>query len=101
MPPYSWFGGGTLARGRGGGGSQFGRGDRQCGNLCNMYFVVHDIEFGIPARLQIQKMAYCPPLEGIFLQKEQRLKGLSQMFCGHFFFFLVSMNRRGLDQLTV
>jgi hypothetical protein len=34
-----------------------------------MYFVVHDIEFGIPARLQIQIMAYCPPLEGIFYKK--------------------------------
>jgi hypothetical protein len=44
-----------------------------------MYFVVRDIKFGIPARIQIQKMAYCPPLEGFFLQKEQRLKELSQI----------------------
>ncbi len=35
MKSIPLFGGGgyTLARGRGGGGSQFGRGDRHCGTL--------------------------------------------------------------------
>jgi hypothetical protein len=60
--------------------------------------MVEDDEYEIPVcKNTVTKMAYCLYLEGIFLQKEQCLKGLSQIcFVAIFGFY----EQVGLDQLT-
>ncbi len=60
-PPFgSW--GDTLTRGKGAGGSQFGRGDRHCGTLnTNMYLVVYPHQHTSPEFTVIPITLFPPP----------------------------------------